>query len=344
MSFVPPRCPNTGCPHHREPVGKFWVRKGSYQPRCRVTSIPRFRCKVCRRGFSSQTFRHDYRDRRPECNELLFLLLASGVGLRQSARVLELAAQSAQDKMRKIAATCASLHENLMTTLPSDRVYVMDEDETFEATSIRPLTVPIVIELETWFVVATAVGSIRRLAAEGTRRRRRQDREELDSGPRPDTSSRCVRSVLTKLGGTASGRVYLRTDKKTSYPTIARSVLGDRLSHQTTAGSDPRTAANPLFSVNTTIKMTNDNCGRLHKQSWLVTKKAACLQSHLGLFTAYRNYVRRRHNYDDVDDTPAKLLRLLPRRLLAGEVLGWRQDWGTCSSHPMSRSGQRSVA
>jgi hypothetical protein len=57
----------------------------------------------------------------------------------------------------------------------------------------------------------------------------------------------------------------------------------------------------------------------------------------------YRNYVRRRFNHDGEEETPARLLGLLPRNLRRNEVLAWRQDWGDHSIHPMSPDGTRTV-
>jgi transposase-like protein len=343
MSFVPPRCPNTSCPKHEQPTPGFCRPRGFYVPKCRPEGVPRFRCSTCRRGFSRQTFRHDYRDHRPDVNTTLFLLLASGVGLRQSARVLEVNPRSVQDKQRKMASMFELLHGNLCPKLPPGRSYLLDEEETYEGASIRPLTMPVLIEKETWFVVATAVGSIRRLAKAGSVRRARQERDEQGT-PRPDQSSQCVRQVLDALARkVAEGSVLLHTDQKASYGTIASSVFGDRLVHETTAGTLVRSTHNPLFSINTTLAMTRDNCGRLRRKSWLVTKKAERLQNHLLLFTIYRNYVRRRFNRDQETDTPAKFLGLLPRNLHRQEVLAWRQDWGDLSIHPMSSRGSHTV-
>ena len=91
MQITPPRCPNRDCSQHTSPAPRFYVRHGYYRPRCRRTPVPRFQCRTCHRTFSSQTFRHDYRDRRPECNVRLFEMLVSGSGLRQAApdRLLE---------------------------------------------------------------------------------------------------------------------------------------------------------------------------------------------------------------------------------------------------------------
>jgi transposase-like protein len=343
MSFVPPRCPNPGCPQHLNPTAAFYRRRGYYQPQCRDEPIPRFKCRMCERGFSRQTFRHDYRDHRPQDNVPVFMLLVSGVGLRQLGRLLKMNAKSVQGKQRKMARTFGFLHENLTPRLPSGRGFLLDEEETYEQASIFPLTMPVLIEKETWFVVATAVGSIRRLAEPGTLRRARQDLAEKD-GPRPDESRIRVQDVLQQLARKVpEGNLLLLTDEKTSYVTLGKEVFGDRLVHEVTPSTLARGSFNPLFPINTTMAMTRDNCGRLRRRSWLVTKKAERLQHHLLLFTVYRNYVRRRFNHDRETDTPAKLLGLTPRHLVGEEVLAWRQDWAERSIHPMSFDGWRTV-
>jgi len=345
MQITPPRCPNRDCPQHTEPAPRFYVRHGYYRPRCRRTPVPRFRCRTCQRTFSRQTFRHDYRDRRPECNVRLFELLVSGSGLRQAARVLRLDVHSVQRKFRKIARTCRWLHRNVASRLPPDRAYVLDEEETYEKASIRPLTMPVLVERDSYLVVATAVGPIRRLSAPGTQRRRLQDHRESHEGRRRDRSRRCVRAVLRSLRSkTATGRIELLSDEKPSYQQLGREVFGADLCHATTISTLARGTFNPLFPINLTLAMTRDNCGRLHRRSWLVTEKRRCLQFQLHLFTAYRNYVRRRHNHDRRHETPAFLMGLMPRALTVPEVLRWRQDWGNASIHPISRRGSRAVA
>ena len=342
--FAPPCCPNPRCRHHRESVGWRFHRRGSYRPRCRRFSIPRFHCLACRRTFSRQSFRADRGDRRPETNVRIFEMLASGVGLRQIARNLHLNAQSVQNKLRKYGPVLGHMHDNLCRELPEGRTFLLDEEETYEQKSIRPLTVPIVIEANTWFVVATEVGSIRRLAPAGTARRRAQDHEERQHGRRPDQSRRCVQKVLKVLEARLrAGALTLRSDQKSSYATLVPEVFGERARHETTSGRDPRTSFNPLFAINVTIAMSRDNNGRLRRKSWLVTKLAEKLRHQLAIFVGYRNYIRQRFNRDPRADSPAKLLGLLPRALSWREVLRWRQDWGERSIHPMSRSGLRRV-
>ena len=88
--FQPPRCPYRACSQHHRPAGRFYVRFGSYRPKCRPWPVPRFRCKNCGRYFSRQTFRMDHRDHRPDLNARLLRCIASGLGLRQTSRLLGL--------------------------------------------------------------------------------------------------------------------------------------------------------------------------------------------------------------------------------------------------------------
>ena len=343
MPFCPPRCANSDCSGHRRPSTVHIVRWGYFTTRCRERREQRFRCLKCRKTFSRQTFRHDYRDRRPDCNERLFELLNLGVGLRSSAAVLKISASTAQRKMRKMSRTCRMLHQNLCRALPPGGSYLLDEEESYEGASIRPLTVPIVIERQNYFIVATGVGSIRRLAPVGSGRRAKQDREEDLRGKRKDESRKSVLAVLRSLRRCTVGSLLLQTDKKSSYATLAHKVFGADVTHETTAGSTPRTTHNPLFPINLTVAMSRDNCGRLRRKSWLVSKLAKWLRGQLAIFTVFRNYVRQRFRRDQRNETPAKFMGLLPRQLLPLEVLRWRQDWGDRSPHPLSCSGLRTV-
>lgn len=346
MSFVPPRCPNVDCPRHRDPSPKFCKRIGTYRVLCRPDPIQRFLCLTCRRSFSRQTFRVDYCDHRPHVNAQVFALLTSGVGFRQTSRVVHMSHGCVLRKAMKLGRMLGDLHRNLMGRLPEGRTYVLDEEETFESSPLRPLTVPLLEERKTKFLVAATVAPIRRLARRGSRRRRRQEAYERRHGRRPDRSRDAVRSVLEILRqAVGQGAVHLLSDLKSCYPTVARSVFGDDLrSHQQVSSRLPRDFLNPLFGINLAIAMARDNVGRLRRQSWLVSKLGDRLKLHLNQYIVYRNYVRKRFNRDQPHETPAVLLGLLPRQLDREEVVMWRQDWGELSCHPLSRSGHTTVA
>jgi hypothetical protein len=329
---------------HRDPQPGFYIRQGSYRPKCRREPVPRFQCSWCGKGFSRQTFRGDYRDRRPELNVPLFLDLVSGVGLRQAARRLGISVNAVQQKFRKIGRLLGLLNRNLLRRLPDHCTYLFDELETFEEKSICPLTVPVLIEKQSKLVVATGVASIRRMTRRGSKKQKWLRRHEQEHGKRQDLGRACVHKVLRRFRTLLGGQpATLITDQKELYAALSRRLFGGQVAHQTFSAKLARTTWNPLFPINHTDAMLRDNCGRLRRRSWLVSKRAGCLLLQLQLFTAYRNWHRKRTNDDEVGFTPAVALGVLPRQLGLSELLAWRQDWRRRSIHPGSASGLRTV-
>lgn len=339
--FHPPRCPNARCPEHQPSDRSFFVRKGVYRARCRKEPVPRFRCRTCGRGFSRQTFRADYRDHRPELNERVFQSLASGVGLRQTARNVGLSLSSTVRKFRKIARHASRLNRNLRADLPSWAGLMFDEFETYETRrNSRPLTVPFLIEPASRFVLWARAATIRPHGRMSEARRRAIFDDELRFGPRKDTSRRAILRAFESARALTvrCSVVRLATDEKTVYPALAREAFGSRLVHRRTSSRILRGTWNPLFAINNMEAIARDLLGRLRRNSWLVSKKRRRLDLGMQIWIAYHNFVRRRVNADP--RTPAQTLGFVDRRMRIREVLAWRQDWGARSVHPLSKRGE----
>ena len=341
--FHAPRCPYHSCSQHRAPKQGFCVRFGSYKPRCRAHRVPRFRCKSCKRTFSRQTFRADYRDHRPHLNARLFELVTSGIGIRQSARTLKLSLRCTELKLRKLARHARRLNLNLRGPLESGASFHLDELETYEVErNTRPLSVPLLIESECRYIVWAESAPIRPRGRMTEKRRRRIERAEKRHGARKDRSRRALRRTLARAAELVQDlpRVSLFTDEKSSYPGLAAEAFGkERCVHHRTNSRIVRDERNPLFPINHEEAVLRDLLGRCRRDSWLVSKKRRFLDLALHLHMAYRNLVRRRFNGDAF--SPAQRLGFVSRRLRVGEVLGWRQDWGARSLHPLSAGARR---
>lgn len=326
---------------HDSPTPRFWRRHGFYYPLCRSQGVPRFRCSSCGRTFSRQTFRMDYRDHRPDLNLMVFLLLCSGLGLRQTARLVGMTENNTVRKFRKIGRHCRLLNANLMRKLPVGAVLQFDELETYEGRrSTRPLTLPILIERGSRMILAARSAPIRPSGTMPPSRLRAIQQDETRFKRRQSRSRAAVRSVLRKAADLFSRRapVVLESDEKSTYPAIGRRVFGDRLVHRQTPSRLARGTWNPLFPINHTEAMARDLIGRLRRESWLVSKCRWFLNLQLQIYIAYRNFVRPRFNKDRL--TPGELIGWLRRRLTPGQVLSWRQDFGSDSGHPLSRHGR----
>lgn len=340
--FQPPRCPHRSCPRHLDPVPGFCRRHGSYRARCRAHPVPRFRCSTCKRTFSRQTFRMDYRDHRPDLNAKLFSLLAAGIGLRQSARMLGLSNRCTELKARKIGRHVRRLNLNLRGPLGPGSRLQLDEFETYEGRrNTRPLSVPVLLERESRFILWAESAPIPPSGRMSKQRLAAIAEDELRFGRRRDRSHRSVRRTLRR-GAEITGDldvVVLQSDEKISYGRIAEEIFGkERLEHHRTSSQIARMTWNELFPINHTEAMAQDLTGRLRPESWLVSKRRRWLDVALHVFIAYRNLVRQRFNHDT--ESPAQMLGFVPRRLTPWEVLSWRQDGGPRSIHPLAGNGE----
>jgi len=280
----------------------------------------------------------DYRDHRPDLNPKLFELLASGVGLRQSSRLLGLSRRCLELKSRKIARHLRRLHLNLQGPLPAGSTLQFDELETFEGMrTLRPLSVPLLIEKRSRYIVWAEAAPI-----PARHRRTRHGRSRSDelrrTGRRRDGSRRACRRTLGRATALARNLATLgiETDEKRSYPGLIQEAFGRerKIVHGTTKSTRRRDVSNPLFAINQTEAMARDLMGRLRRQSWLVSKKRRYLDLALALFMAWRNLVRRRFNHEE--QSPAQELGFTTRRMSEEELCSWRQDWGRQSIHPLA--------
>lgn len=349
----PPRCPYRPCPNHRSPQGKFFTRHGTYQARCRSQPVKRYRCKVCKRTFSDQTFRTDRHDKKPHLNGLVIDLLRSGVGFRQGARVARLSRRNFTRKARKLAHAATQLDANLQTRARRMQLQrshslgfhiQMDELESHEDCRYsRPVVVANVIEVASRFQIASQVASIRPKGKMSERRIRQIDLDEARFGRRSDESPQaCLRAFKAAAwlfplnsGGTVD------TDKRPTYPGYIRKAFrGRKLLHRTCSGRAPRGFGTMLHPINLMEAIARDHMGRVRRDSWLATKRRRYLQLFFDLHRAVKNWTMPRFNRDRM--SPGQLIGFAPRMLRLSELFRWRQDWGQLSPCPFG-DGRRSL-
>ena len=104
--FAPPFCPNPSCRHHASTDGgpeSFYRCKGVFR-RSGDKVVRRFQCKACRRHFSEQTFRSDFRQKNTAINARLARLREAGVSVRAAARLVGVNRKTAASRYRDLAA------------------------------------------------------------------------------------------------------------------------------------------------------------------------------------------------------------------------------------------------
>lgn len=328
--FVPSGCPNPTC-GTRSGADFDYACAGTYQRACDLRIVQRYRCLVCRSRFSSQAFRVDYRLRKPWLPLAVFQGLVAKTSLRQIARSLGCKLDTVLNHLRLVGQRGHELHTLFLARCAAERgglagTFQLDELETFERSRrLGPLTVPVLVHGETWFVVATATGTLPARGRLSQFERIRKERWESQHGKRTNGSRAavlaCARRLRDALGKDA--RITLRTDKKTSYPGIFREAFGKKAAHQWVHSSERRDRKSVLFTVNHTLAQMRDGMGRLVRRSWGHSKLERNLGWHLGAWVLWRNYAREITCWNR-GESAASALGVAKRRLRPRELFEWR--------------------
>ena len=327
MPLLPDRCPNSRCPSLSGAPFQF-QRSGTFVRRCDRRRVQRFLCLVCKKGFSEQTLRVDYRLKRSDLLPRLFLDRVSKVTHRQSARIQGCSRSTEERHFRRLALHCAAFHrwrldEAVKRTGGLGQVFLMDELETYEHhRKLKPVTVPVLIERESYFVVDWRVGAL------APRGKRTPGEEKVlaihraREGVRRSESAKVVRECFARLAETAPKKdaIAVLTDQKESYERILKKTFGKRCLHSRTSSKARRDTTNPLWRINHTLARLRDGISRLVRETWAASKLRARLAWHLAIWTAWRNYVRGRTNHEP-RTTPAMALGVESRHWTHLELL-----------------------
>lgn len=329
MGFSPPFCPSDEC-LDRDPDHPFlWHRRGSYRRKCDGLVVPRFTCRTCGSRFSRQTFRFNYRWRRPTLHLELFKDFISKVTLRQAARNTGAARATVTSRMRAMGAHCQQWHQDqLVDSAARFRgTFVMDEMESFETDRrVRPITIPVLIQKGSLFVIHAESAPLPPRGRLDAFRQLRKLRDERLYGKRQSGSRAAVERTLLTLGPLLHPRASLNliTDRKSSYRKLVWTHFADRFgSHVQESSRTKRSPANPLFPINHTLAMLRDGVSRLVRRNWGAAKLRARLDEHIWIWIAYRNYVRGVTN-KKARVTPAMVAGVADRQLVPADIFRWR--------------------
>jgi hypothetical protein len=200
------------------------------------------------------------------------------------------------------------------------------------------VTLPVLIHFESRLALAAEVGTLAPRVTRKSKEERRPPGRDLGSGDRPRRSQsnrvvgRCLERLTRAVG--RQGSALLETDRKPSYRSILRRFdSGRRVSHAAYSGKLPRGKKNPLFPINHTLAMIRDGLSRLRRRTWCHSKSRLRLWQHLGIYFAWKNFVRVRFNGER--KTPAQIAKVVKRRFGPSELVRWRLDLGPVSISPL---------
>lgn len=328
--FHPPFCPYSDCETQQGAQEFEWRSRGRYFRKCDGRWVRRFSCRTCDRRFSVQTYKTDYRWKKPRLHYRLFDLFISKVTMRQMARIHGVRRPTVERRLRRLGKVCSEFHA-LALAQAKERggllgTFQLDELETYESDRrLSPVTMPILIERHSYFVVH---GETAPMAARGNltpSMKTKKESRDKRLGKRKSGSRRAVINTLNRLKAVhcPDAKISLESDRKHSYRTEFKRISGHQFAcHVRISSKRVRDKSNLLFPINHTLAMMRDNISRLVRRTWAASKIRQRLDLHFWMWVCYRNYVRGITVMTKT--TPAQAMGVLRRAWRREDVLRWR--------------------
>lgn len=372
--FAPPFCPRQDCPQHLLTSPRRFAYRlfGSYR-RSDGRRVPRYRCGVCGRTFSKQSFAATYYLKRPELLVPVASGLVNGSAHRQIARVVGCAPSTVTRLSARLGRHALLLHVLALGGLGEDtEELVLDHVEAFEGSQDAPIAVATLVGATSWFCYgiegSTHERTGRRSAPQEARRAARPRRD-----PRGGYEGSAARLLATRLGfGRGTGPLVVTADDKADYARAAgRPGLRERIRLRVVPNpergpkgsprSEPARARDAAMFPNDLLHaLIRHSLAHHHRETIAFPRRINAALERLFVMMAWRNFIKgvseRRADPTTpamrkrLTDRPWSWARLLARRLFPARLPvppSWmelyRREWttpalGSNTRHALARA------
>ena len=215
-------CPRKAClPNSDGPDSLPVVRHGYFLRKFDRKKIRRFKCLKCRRTFSRSTGSLTFNQKKPFINEILFSYLASQVSKNRCARLLNVHRITIARKLAFLGCQSRVDHQKWLEKYQGKRAFnavQFDEMESFEHTKLKPLSIPLMIEVTERKIlgidvcVMTAKGLTASLSVK-------------KYGKRPDQRVETFKRLFETVRPSIQPKAEMRSDSHPFYPSIVREMM-----------------------------------------------------------------------------------------------------------------------
>ena len=331
--FRPPFCPHADCPAHRDAAPRFH-RHGSFVRPSDRRRIPRFRCALCRRTCSRQTFSFSYYLKRRDLPLEVAPALQAGSAHRQIARSRACAKTTVTRLANRLSRHARLFHRTAIASLPPlTEPVVHDHFETFVGRQDHALALGTPVGARSWFVLGIDPAPHRGPG-------RRPDREDA---PSPSAQERApyVRSILRTLDSLAplvpaGAPLRLLVDGRKDYPIALRGhpdacrfrieaypnpVRGPKGSPRSAEAIARDRAMAPVDHLHQLLRHT---CADHKRETIAFGRKVESVVGRAFLTSVWRNFVKGRSERRPDRRTPAMLVGLADRPWTWRKILARR--------------------
>ena len=266
------------------------VRAGYFKRKSDCRFIQRFRCRKCRRYFSNATGRPAFGQNKRQINNRLSRYLCSSVSLRRAAILLNVSRTTIDRKFRFLGEQARIKLRESNLKHPPVEVVEFDDQETFEHTKCKPLSISLAVDARTRRILGFEVS---KMPANGPL----ANIAKKKYGHRKDERRLGRARLFQTLAPLVQANAKFKSDQNPHYPPDVRRAFPHAV-HETHKGRRSaivgqgelkKIGFDPLFSLNHTCAMTRANMNRLARKTWCTTKLPERLADHFAIYAVFHN-------------------------------------------------------
>jgi hypothetical protein len=297
-------CPNSLCPLHMSaPEHAWYAHIGCYRTRT-FGLVHRYRCTVCRKTFSPQTFSIDYYAKRRVNYADLLIRQASSESVRALSRSLHVSCGTVLNRFDRLARQAAAIHACLRPLADSNESVCVDGFVGFDVSRFFPCEITLAITAGSRFIL-DAVHATRRRSGTMTEPQEKKasalySRVAFERGAIGRSFREILDSLAAERAPSRSNPLVLITDEKKDYlhaihahPLFRDQDEARRIGHITVNSKLPRTFANPLFASNYLDREIRKDQAAHHRESTCFNRNVANGMSRLMCYIVQHNYRKR---------------------------------------------------
>ena len=157
-----PHCPNPECINFDEPEDQNWFTHHGEHHTKAFGTVQRYRCKDCRKTFSTQTFSIDYYAKKVIDYSALLQNLVTASGLNDISRAMEVTVETVQNRCERLGRSCMAIHSHLLQGLTLKENIAADGFESYSLSQYFPNNINIFGGSKSEFIYAQGLANLRR--------------------------------------------------------------------------------------------------------------------------------------------------------------------------------------
>ena len=292
-------CPNPSCSAHRidPPCSDWYVHYGFHMTKA-FGRVQRYRCRICRKTFSDQTFLLNYWLKK----QTDFTALGRDINSSSSSNFVGRHHRFSADSMRirhdRLARNALFFQSVFTDGISIAEPLVADGLESFVQSQFFPINLNILIGKKSQFVYFFNESHSKRKGAMTEKQSSMLDAMYEDKSFEGSKISEMFRQLIEYIGDRSSSRkVELHTDEHPIYESEIerwnrRASSSIRIDHHKTSSRDPRTTANNLFAVNYFDRLIRKDIPNHRRETICFARNDRNLLSRFVYYVATHNFYK----------------------------------------------------